>query len=61
MALPEGAGYAVNARTSFGRVNTDLPILTTGMTEGTLIGTIGKGGCKLDLANANGNISIEKE
>jgi hypothetical protein len=61
VALPDGAGYAVNARTSFGRVTSDLPILTTGVTEGTLTGTIGKGGCKLDLANANGNISIEKE
>ena len=61
VALPDSAGYAVNARTSFGRVTTDLPILTTGVTEGTLIGTIGKGGCKLDLVNANGNISIEKE
>ena len=61
VALPESSSYAVNARTSFGRVNSQIPILTTGMTEGTLIGTIGKGGCKLDLANANGNITIEKE
>ena len=35
-----------------------IPILTTGITECTLI-AIGKSGYKLDLANANGNISIE--
>lgn len=61
VTLPENSSYAVNARTSFGRVNSQIPILTTGMAEGTLVGTIGKGGCKLDLANSNGNITIEKE
>ena len=25
------------------------------------VGTIGKGGCKLEIVNANGNITIEKE
>jgi hypothetical protein len=61
VALPQGIGYAVNARTSFGRVNSQIPILTTGVTEETLVGTIGKGGCKLELANSNGNITIEQE
>jgi len=61
VALPEGVAYTVNARTSFGRVTSQIPILTTGVTEETLAGTIGKGGCKLDLVNANGNITIEKE
>jgi DUF4097 and DUF4098 domain-containing protein YvlB len=61
VALPEGAGYALNARTSFGRISSQLPITTNGMTEDTMIGTIGKGGCRLDLANANGNITIEKD
>lgn len=60
MSLPPGAGYNVNARTSFGRIATALPITTTTISESNLIGTIGRGGCKLDLVNSNGNITIEK-
>jgi hypothetical protein len=56
--LPQ-AGYNVAARTSFGRIRTDVPITVTGSTgEGTLSGTIGAGGCSLQLTNANGDIQI---
>jgi hypothetical protein len=61
VALPENAAYTVNARTSFGRIHTDFPITTTNVSEANISGTIGRGGCKLDLVNANGNITIEKE
>ncbi|HYH05989.1 MAG TPA: DUF4097 family beta strand repeat-containing protein [Thermoanaerobaculia bacterium] len=61
VSVPATASYAVNASTSFGRVHSDLPVTTSGVSDGTLIGTIGRGGCKLELANANGNITIEKD
>jgi hypothetical protein len=51
----------VSARTSFGRIHTDFPITTTSVSSESVTGTIGKGGCKLDLANANGSITIEKD
>jgi hypothetical protein len=61
VAIPANANYDVNARTSFGRINTDLPVKTRTFGEGTLNGTIGSGGCRMDLVNANGNITIESE
>jgi DUF4097 and DUF4098 domain-containing protein YvlB len=58
--LPE-AGYVVTATTSFGRIQSDVPITSTGTVgEGTLSGTIGAGGCALRLTNANGDIRILK-
>jgi DUF4097 and DUF4098 domain-containing protein YvlB len=57
--VPSNAGYKVTARTSFGHVSSDLPITSTGTLGGdSLNGTIGGGGCTLDLANSNGNIQI---
>jgi DUF4097 and DUF4098 domain-containing protein YvlB len=56
--LPAG-GYTVTAQTSFGKIRSDLPITATGvMGEGRLSGTIGGGGCSLQLTNANGDIRI---
>jgi hypothetical protein len=61
VGIPEGLGYNLTARTSFGRVNTELPITATGSMGGeTLNGTIGSGGCQLQLTNSNGNIEITK-
>jgi DUF4097 and DUF4098 domain-containing protein YvlB len=61
VAIPEGLGYNVTARTSFGRVNTELPITATGSMGGdSLTGTIGAGGCQLQLSDSNGNIEIVK-
>jgi hypothetical protein len=61
VGVPEGLGYNLTARTSFGRVNTELPITATGSMGGeTLNGTIGSGGCQLQLTNSNGNIEIIK-
>jgi DUF4097 and DUF4098 domain-containing protein YvlB len=58
--LPDG-GYAITAQTSFGRIRSDVPITATGtMGDGHLSGTIGGGGCALQLTNANGDIRILK-
>ncbi len=55
------AGYAVTAQTSFGTIRSDLPITATGaIGEGRLSGTIGGGGCALQLTNSNGDIRILK-
>jgi DUF4097 and DUF4098 domain-containing protein YvlB len=61
LALPANSAYAVNARTSFGSIRSELPISTTSISDANVIGTIGGGTCKLDLANKSGNIVIEKE
>ncbi|HSP14306.1 MAG TPA: DUF4097 family beta strand repeat-containing protein [Thermoanaerobaculia bacterium] len=61
VSVPANASYAVNARTSFGRINSDLPIMTRSAGDETLVGTIGGGACRMDLSNANGSITIEKE
>jgi DUF4097 and DUF4098 domain-containing protein YvlB len=59
--LPEGAGYNVAARTSFGRISSDLPVTASGsMGNDTLNGTIGAGGCQLQLTDSNGSIEISK-
>jgi hypothetical protein len=59
--IPEGVGYNVNARTSFGRISTDIPISATGSVgTDSLNGTIGSGGCQLQLTDSNGSIEITK-
>ena len=59
--VPEGVGYNVAARTSFGRISSELPITSTGSIGGdTLNGTIGSGGCQLQLTDSNGSIEIAK-
>ena len=59
--IPEGLGYNLTARTSFGRITTDLPITATGSVgTDSLTGTIGSGGCQLQLTNSNGSIEINK-
>jgi hypothetical protein len=59
--VPEGLGYNVTARTSFGRISSELPITSTGSIGGdSLTGTIGSGGCQLQLTDSNGSIEIAK-
>ena len=60
---PGGAGYDVSAATRFGTIQTDLPFATTGILqpqgrESKVTGTIGGGGCVLQLIGNNGNILI---
>src|SRR5216684_3256183 len=59
--VPEGLGYNLTARTSFGRISSELPVTSTGSIGGdTLNGTIGTGGCQLQLTDSNGSIEIAK-
>lgn len=53
--------YRVSARTSFGKISTDLPINTSGsVSHDELNGVIGAGRCELRLVNNNGSIDILK-
>ncbi|HEY6265898.1 MAG TPA: hypothetical protein VIW93_13940 [Candidatus Acidoferrum sp.] len=59
--VPDGVGYNLTARTSFGRISSELPVTSTGSIGGdSLNGTIGPGGCQLQLTNSNGSIEIAK-
>jgi len=58
--LPD-TGYAVAARTTFGRIQADVPITASGtIGRDAVSGTIGRGGCALQLTNASGDIRIFK-
>jgi DUF4097 and DUF4098 domain-containing protein YvlB len=59
--LLEGGGYTVAARTSFGKVTTEIPVGASGSMGGeSLSGKIGDGRCELTLTNSNGNIDLLK-
>ncbi|HUF17476.1 MAG TPA: hypothetical protein VMS12_05460, partial [Thermoanaerobaculia bacterium] len=59
--VPQAPGYAVNARTSFGKISSSYPIAVQGeISNNVLRGKIGQGNCVLDLQNQNGNIQIGK-
>jgi len=59
--VPDGLGYNLTARTSFGRISSELPVTSTGGIGGdSLSGTIGSGGCQLQLTDSNGSIEIAK-
>jgi DUF4097 and DUF4098 domain-containing protein YvlB len=59
--LPDGEGFQVNARTSFGKINSEIPLTVSGsMTADNMTGKIGNGQCELTLANSNGNIDLLK-
>ncbi len=59
--VPDGVGYNITAHTSFGRVSSELPVTATGNIGGdSLNGTIGGGGCQLQLTDSNGSIEIAK-
>jgi len=57
-----GGGYNVKAQTSFGSIESDLPVTVSGMGgRESLNGTIGGGGCRLELSDTNANIRIRKQ
>lgn len=57
--LPADTGFAVTARTSFGRINNELPLTVSGsLSSDSLTGRIGSGECDLNLTNTNSNIDI---
>ena len=62
IALPEEAGWTVDARTSFGRIRADVAITVSGsLSTEAVAGKIGDGACPLTLSNSNGSIEILKE
>jgi len=59
LTLPGGAGFNVSARTSFGKVQSGLPLTTTGaLSADSLTGTIGGGGCEVTVSNTSGDITL---
>jgi hypothetical protein len=59
--VPEDGGYSVTARTSFGRINSELPLTVSGIVGAdSLSGKIGSGECELRLTNSNGSIELLK-
>jgi DUF4097 and DUF4098 domain-containing protein YvlB len=60
VALDPQGSYTLAARTSFGRVSSEIPIATTGERGDSLSGTIGGGHCEVILQNSNGNVEILK-
>jgi DUF4097 and DUF4098 domain-containing protein YvlB len=61
VAVPANASYTVNARTSYGRISSSIPITTRTASDDALTGTIGSGNCRMELVNSNGSITIDKE
>jgi hypothetical protein len=58
--LPD-TGYAVAARTTFGSIQADVPITASGtIGRDAISGTIGRGGCALQLTNNSGDIRISR-
>jgi len=61
VTLPEGVGYNVSSKTSFGRIHSQYEMTVSGQIgNDELNGRIGGGGCDLRLTNQNGNIDILK-
>jgi hypothetical protein len=59
--LDDSAKYDVTAHVTFGKVSSELPIMTTGTIDGdSLNGKINGGGCQMQLANNSGGIQILK-
>ena len=62
LSLPDSVGYTVTARTSFGKISTEMPFTTSGAVGGdSLTGKIGDGRCEVLLTNSNGNIDLMKQ
>jgi DUF4097 and DUF4098 domain-containing protein YvlB len=61
VVLPQGAGYDVTARTSFGHISSEAPMTVSGQVgDQSISGKIGGGGCSLRLIDQSGNIDILK-
>ena len=61
VTVPNGMGYNVSARTSFGRIHSEADMTISGDVGGdALTGKISGGGCELRLTDQNGGIDILK-
>jgi hypothetical protein len=61
LAVSPSVGLNIRARTSFGHISSDIPITTRVAGDDSLDGTIGAGGCRVELTNSNGNIEITRD
>lgn len=61
VTAPAGVGYNVMAKTSFGRIHSDLEMAVSGEISNQAVSAkIGGGGCELRLMDENGDIDIVK-
>ena len=61
LTLPENVNYDVTASTTFGGINVDFPVTTSGtISKDSIHGRIGNGGCELRITDSNGRIDILK-
>src|SRR5215831_4044243 len=61
VTVASGVGYTLSARTTFGKIMSDVDLTLNGQIgEGVFEGKIAGGGCELRLNGQNGNIEIRK-
>jgi hypothetical protein len=60
VAVPANVAADIDAATTNGPINSDLPVLTTRTSSNSLRGTINGGGTSLRLRTTNGGITIRK-
>ncbi len=59
LRLPENPSYSLTAKTSFGKIQSDFPVMVSGsLSTDSVSGKIGAGVCSLNLVNQNGGIQI---
>lgn len=65
ISLASNANYNITAHTVYGSINTDFPVTVTSRSSSesssSMTGTIGKGGCKMELTTSNAGITITRE
>ncbi len=61
VSLPDGIGADVRAGTTNGSISTDFPLKVQGRYNSKRVqGTLGEGGCLIDLRTTNGSITLER-
>jgi hypothetical protein len=62
LRLPEGTNAQLEASTSNGSIQTDLPVVASGVLKKTeLRGRLGEGGPLVKLSTSNSNVRILRE
>lgn len=58
IALPADAAFVLDARTAFGRIETEFPVAVGETAAGRVSGTVGAGGPRIELRTAGGDIRL---
>ncbi len=58
LVVPPSFNGVLNAATTNGSIETDLPVTTRGARDNSLEGTIGSGGLEVRLRTTNGGIEV---